>query len=449
MKRVLVLGAGHSTPSLIQHLLTASAGEFHVSVCDKDLAAAQQRVQGHPSGEALALNAANTPELMKQIQRADVVVNFLAPSFQVPVAELCLEAKRSMVSASYRDPKLRLMDAKARSHGLTLASELGLDPGLDHMSAMQLMEKIHADGGTIRSFWSYGGGLAEQHDANPLGYVVTWNPRNVVMAGESGARFLLNSQVRIVPHWEIFGRTWPVHLPTTALAFEAYPNRDALGYIDIFGLESISTMVRATLRYPGFCRTWMTIVRLGLADETTQIENLSQWRWIDLIEAFLPPGRGTIEERVRTQLGTISSDEALEKLHWLGLFASTPIGDLCGASAYATTPAAALTALLQHRLALPKKGKDRVILHHDMEATTSTGIYRWRSTLDILGDSSSTAMAKSVGLPAALATVDLLNKQFPALGCPLPVEAAIYQRYLPKLETLGMVFTDTHEKIPK
>lgn len=446
MTRVLVLGAGQSTPYLIHHLFS-SISSATIAVADRDLAAAKRRIEGHPNGEAIELNAMDQAQLHGEIKKADVVVNFLAPAFQVPVAKICIEAKRSMVSASYRSPQLQELERSALDNDLTLVSEFGLDPGIDHMSAMRLIHEIRDQGGNISGVWSYGGGLAEQADTNRLGYVVTWNPRNVVMAGEAGSRFLENNRVRVTPYTQLFQQTWPVEIKSSG-RFEAYANRDALNYIKLYGLESVSTMVRATLRYPGFCEVWSLISRLGIANESVQLPNLSKWSWSELIESFLPPGSGSMSQRIAQHLSIHPGSRAIESLEWLGLFDETPIGALPGLSDQIKTPAEALIALLQKRLALPQAGRDRIILYHQIDANVDGQNRRWTSTLDILGTTNGhTGMAKTVGLPAALATLDLLEKTFPRKGCPIPVTPDIYNRYLPKLEEHGISFRESSEPL--
>ena len=455
MKRVLVLGAGQSTPYLIRHLLDACDSGWRVIVADQDILSAQTRIDGHPRGEAVVLDARDKSTMFESIRSSNVVVNFLAPAFQVPIAKVCLEAKRSMVSASYRADQLLALDAEARSHGLVFASEMGLDPGLDHMSAMRLLDGIRAQGGRIREFWSFGGGLPEHPTANPLGYVVTWNPRNVVMSGEGGAQFLYNGRKRIVPYSRLFEHTWRVDTshqgniegsssPRETI-FEAYPNRDSLSYIDVFGLGSVRTMVRATLRYPGFCETWSAIARLGLANEHFRLDTISDHSWRDLISIFLPDYHTQTRDALARYLGIHRTSRAIENLEWLGLLDDQPIREFSAEAARARYPAHALITLLKKKLELRSDERDRVILHHRVHADMPKGSKIYSSSLDVLGSRGGmTAMAKTVGLPAALATLDIARDAFPVLGCPLPVESQIYNRYLPKVEEQGIIF---HEAV--
>lgn len=450
MKRILVLGAGQSSPYLIAHLLKQTELELEVVVADRDPELAARRTAGYPHGRSIGVDAHDTSQLAEAIQNADVVVNLLAPPFQVPIARLCIDAGRSMVSASYRSPGLAELDEPARSRGLVLASEIGMDPGLDHMSAMRLLARIRAGGGRVLRFLSYGSGVVDRSTVNnPLGYAITWNPRNIVMAGESGARFLDRGQLQIVGHRDLFARTWPVHIPGEG-TMESYPNRDSIAYIPSYGLEEANTVVRGTLRHPGFCETWSAVARLGLADENTVIPNLSALRWRDLVDVYLPPGRDAGHLRLARHLGLHPTGGAIENLRWLGLFSDTLIGALSEEAKKAETPAQAMVELLKARIPLPPEGRDLVILHHEVEAQypgNRSALHT--STLVVRGEpSGTTAMAKTVGLPAALAALAILEDRFRPLGAPIPIEPAVYESLLPEVERWGLHFAEDERRSP-
>lgn len=443
MRRILVLGAGQSSPYLIRHLLEAQE-PLEVTVADRDLQLATARVGGHPRGRAVALDASDEAAALDLIRAAEVVVNLLAPSFQVPVARLCLEAHRSMISASYRAPGLLALDDEARRRGVVLLSELGLDPGLDHLSAARLLDRARAAGARVRRFFSYGAGVLDPTSGdNPLGYAVTWNPRNVVRAGAAGARYLEEGVLRLVPYPELFLRTWPVEVPGEG-RFEAYANRDSTSYIGLYGLEEAATVVRATLRRGGFAATWHALARLGLTRDDVEIEALPMMSWRALLETHLAPGGGDVSRRLSMQLGLHPTGAVLDTLRWLGLFDDQPIGALSADAARACTPADALEALLKVRLALPPAGRDLVILHHVVEVDGPDGEgVTLTSTLVERGVPGVTAMAKTVGLPAALAALEILNGTLPATGAPLPLEPALWRHLLPKVEAAGLRFSET------
>ncbi len=435
MKRALVLGAGQSTPFLIGRLLEEP--NVAVTVADRDIALAERRVGGHPRGAAALLDANDAARLGALIGAADVVVNLLTPPFQVPVAERCVELGRSMVSASYRSPGLLDLDAAARARGIGLWSELGLDPGLDHLSATRLLGQVRADGAIVRSLSSYGSGVAER-GTNPFGYAITWNPRNVVMAGLAGARLRVQGQTKVIPYPEVLRRTWPVDVPGVG-PMEAYANRDSLSYLPLYGVEEARTMIRATLRHPGFCEAWWAVAALGLANEEVQIPDLPGLRWRQLVEVFLAPGERGREGMARA-LGLHPGATALDRLEWLGLFSEERIADL---APDARTPAEALARLLSSRLALPEGSSDLVILHHEVLADGPDGPVEYLTTLVERGmPGKTTAMAKTVGLPAAIAAIELLRGPPAVLGCPIPTEAALVERLLPAVEAEGLRFIE-------
>lgn len=438
---VVVLGAGQSAPYLIQDLLKqAEVHDWHVIVADRDEALARQRVGDHPRGEARGVDAMDPADLRSLMTGAKVVANFLAPPFQVPVAEICVELGQHMVSASYENPKLRALSAAAEAKGVTLLSELGLDPGMDHMSAMKLVHALQAEGARILSFASYGSGVPSPDSRNnPLDYAITWNPRNVVMAASAGAQYLEDGRVKIVPYPEVFARTWPFEVDGVG-TMEAYPNRDSLGYQQTYGLPDARTLIRGTLRYPGFSETWGQVARLGMPNETLTVPNLAERTWAEVTEMFLPGG-GDRDLRLRTaeHLGLSPTGRIMENLGWLGLFDDTPTG------ARGQTVAGALIERLQAKLTLPAGGRDMVILAHELLVAYPDGRRATaRSTLVEHGEPDGmTAMAKTVGLPAALGVRLLMTDRFPRRGAVIPTTADVYTPLLEALEAEGLAFTET------
>ena len=292
MKKVLILGAGQSAPYLIRYLLDR-AGEldWRVTVADRDAELAARRVGGHPRGEPTGFDADDQGRRSALIAAADLVVNLLPPALQPPVARDCVRLGRHMVSASYTAPEVRALSDEAERRGVLLLTEIGLDPGIDHMSTMALIDRLRGEGAEVESFQSYGSGVpAPDSIANPLGYAITWNPRNVVMAGAKGARYLRRGRVRIVPPARVFAQTWPVAVDGVG-TMDAYANRDSLPYRETFGLAAAETVVRATLRHPGFCAAWKEIVRLGLPDEEAAVSRLGDAE-LGRGGRHVPPRRG-------------------------------------------------------------------------------------------------------------------------------------------------------------
>ena len=458
---ILVLGAGLSAPYLIRHLLDrATSLEAQVTVGDLDGEAARRRVDGHPAGRAIAFDLADAEACEREFARATVVVSLLPPPLQPRVARHCLEYGAHMVSASYRSSELRKLDGEATERGLTLLCELGLDPGIDIMSAQRIIEDIHARGGEVESFSSYGAGLPEpSFEGNPLRYCVTWNPRNVAMAGESGACFLEDGHMRVVPYRHLFGHRWPVSVPGIG-TLDAYANRDSLSYRDIHGLDpkTIRTLVRGTLRYPGFCRFWEHLVRLGLPNESLRIPRLGRRSYRDLVAMFLPEPveDSVLETAVAGHLGLAIDDPVMGQFEALGFFSREPIG-IDG-----ERPSDALVALLGRRLPLPPGVRDMVLLHHELDVVYpavgdgAARRQRIRSTFTHYGDGGGdggsgvapiTAMARGVGLPAALGVELLLSGTINRRGVVIPVTADLYDPILDAMAEHGMVFEETVEDL--
>lgn len=450
MKEILVLGAGQSAPHLIRHLLEhADAGGFRVTVADRDPELAASRVGGHPRGRAIGFDAAADADDAgaegDPIAAADLVVSLLPPPLQPAIARRAVAGGTSMISASYTDPKVRALDAEARHRGVLLLNEMGLDPGIDHMSTMALFDRVRAEGGEVEAFESYGSGVpAPDSRSNPLGYAVTWNPRNVVMAGRDGAQYLRDGQIRRRTWRRVFGETWPVEVDGVGM-MEAYPNRDALVYRDAFGLAGAHTLIRGTLRWPGFAESWHAVVLLGLPDEALAVPGLPERSWAELVEMHLPEGfgggTGDVAGRVAAFLGLDPEGPVIEKLRWLGLFDDAPIG---GAAA---TPAEALAGLLSRRLTLPPGGRDMVVLHHGLTVRYPGDSHqRLTSTLVEYGEPGGiTAMARTVGLPAAIAARLVLAGHLDLAGCHIPTEPGIYRPVLAELEREGLRFRALEE----
>jgi saccharopine dehydrogenase-like NADP-dependent oxidoreductase len=443
VKQILILGAGQSSAFLIHHLLElASQRHWFVTVGDLDLDLARERVGAHPSGNAIYFDVNDSNLRSMQIEHADVVVNMLPPAYQDLVAWDCVNHGRHMLSVSYRDQAVRDLEPDALRKGVLLLCELGLDPGIDHMSAMALIRRVHERGGVIRGFRSYGSGIpAPDQPHNPLRYVVTWNPRNVAMSGEAGAQYMENGRIKIVPFHQVFHHTWDVDVEGIG-RLEAYPNRDSLAYRDAFGLEGIETMVRGTLRYPGWSETWAQVVGLGLPNEGLRIPGLAQRSYREVVEMFLPLNitEGRIEQRIARFLHISPTGTIMENLRWFGLFSDEPVG--CEGE----TAAAMLIHLLQKKLPLPEGLRDVVVLVHELEVTYPEGDREPEhitSTMVSEGEAGGfTAMSRTVGLPTAIAVRLLLDGELPLTGCHIPTHPAIYEPVLREISAAGLKFTE-------
>lgn len=439
MKHILILGAGKSTSYLVTHLLgLAAERDWFVTVCDRSAATAQQRVQGHPKGQAVGLDINDTAARASLIGKADIVVNMLTRPYQYLIAVDCLNNNAHMLSASYEDIKVRTLDADAHRRNILILNEMGLDPGIDHMAGMSILERVRGAGGFVTSFRSYGGGLpAPEVAAGPLRYAVTWNPRNVLMAGEDGAIFKEDGKIKVLPFHQVFQRTWIVEVEGLG-TMEAYPNRDSLAYEEILGLKQNHTIVRGTLRYPGWSETWQYIVHLGLANESLRIPNLRAMTYRELTEMFLPAmeGRMRLEQQMANYLGISPTGHIMQNLKWLGLFSKDTIG------IEAETVAEVMIRLMQEKFRLPDGARDLVVLVHEIEAVYPSEKNRvekiTHTMLEYGVPGGETAISRTVGLPLAVTTDLILGGKIPLSGCHIPTHPAIYQPVLAELKSAGL-----------
>jgi saccharopine dehydrogenase (NADP+, L-glutamate forming) len=448
MKQILVLGAGQSAPYMISYLLKESEQHnWFVTVGDLNPKLAQKSIGRHPNGSAILFDVNDAEMRNTQIEKADVVINFLPPSFQYLLSLTCISHGKHMITASYQDERMRDINMDAHRKGILILNEMGLDPGIDHMSAMSVVKTVRDNGGKITSFKSYGSGLpAPDSVSNPLGYAITWNPRNVVVAGSTGAQYMYKNKIKILPWHEVFQRTWTVDLDDVG-RMEAYPNRDSMLYKKLFGLDHAQTMIRGTLRYPGWSETWLQIVRLGLPNESMHIPNICSRTYNELIEMFMPlhaPG-ADLEHRVANFLNISPTGKIMENLRWLGIFSDEQID--CNGD----TAADVMVDLLRKKLTLPENGRDMVAIVHELETEYEEENLRKEkitSTFVEYGEPGGfTAIAKTVGLPAAIAAKLVLIGELPINGCHIPTHPAIYTKVLKELTDMGFIFKEKVEPI--
>lgn len=445
MRKILVLGAGKSAPYLIRHLLEKSAErDWFVTVGDLDEELARSRVGEHPRGSAVRFDIHDSEMRQGLIREADVVVSMLAPAFHYLVGLECVHHGCHLVTASYRDRKLKSLEPDALRKGVLILCEMGMDPGIDHMSAMQLIQRLRHEGGKITGFASYGSGVPHPDTpSGPLRYAITWNPRNVVLAGQAGAQYLENGRIKVIPYHEVFHHTWDVQVEGFG-DFEAYPNRDSLSYMRTFGLQDVETMIRGTLRYPGWSETWALIVRLGLTNETLTIPDLPERRIRDVVAMFLPLAAdgATLEGRVARWLQISPTGRMIENLKWLGLFSDRKVGQPC------STVAGMMSNLLQEKLPLVEGGRDLVILQHEVTVEKDEARRKVTSYMIAEGERDGmTAMAKTVGLPAALGVDMILAGTIPLRGVQIPTHPSIFEPVLEGLAKWGLRFQEKEEML--
>ena len=448
MKRILVLGAGQSTGFLIAQLLEESEQEnWFVTVGDLDPEPIRAKIADHPRAEAIHFDVNDAGLRSTQIEQADLVINMLPATYQDLVAWDCVNHGRHMLSVSYRDQSVRDLDPDAKRKGVLLLCEIGLDPGIDHMSAISLIRKLEADGGRIVSFCSYGSGIpAPDQPQNPLRYVLTWDARNVVMAGYEGAQYMEDGKITVVPYHHLFHHTWAVDVEGVGM-LEAYANRDSLSYMQTFGLSEVRTMIRGTLRYPGWSETWAQIVRLGLPNETLRIPDLCKRTYREVVGMFLPAAvsGADLEQRVARYLRISPTGRIMENLRWLGLFSDETIG--CRGD----TSTAMMTHLLKRKLPLPQDQRDMVVLVHQLDVEypeDGRQAERIESTLLVEGEAGGfTAMSRTVGLPVAVVARMLLRGEISLTGTAIPTHPSIVEPALREIERAGLKFTEKKTSI--
>jgi saccharopine dehydrogenase (NADP+, L-glutamate forming) len=346
-----------------------------------------------------------------------------------------------MLTASYVSPEMDAMDSEAKQKGITFLNEMGLDPGIDHLSAMKIIDELKAEGAEITSFASFTGGLvAPESDNNPWNYKFTWNPRNVVLAGQGTAQYIQKGQLKYIPYHRLFNTTQTIGIDGYG-EFEGYPNRDSLSYRPIYGLEQIPTMLRGTLRKSGFCKSWNHFIQLGMTDDSYKLENSEEMTYRNFINTFLPYNIDkTVEQKVADFIGEPVDGAEIKKLKWLGVFEETKIGkaDL--------SPAQALQQILEAKWTLDEEDKDMIVMQHLFEYKKGGELQKLTSSLVIMGDDTdNTAMAKGVGLPLAIGCKLILNGEIDLKGVQRPIHSSIYNPVLDELEKLEIKFVEKQE----
>lgn len=443
MKRILVLGSGLSTSSLIDYLLVhAEKEDWLVTVGDIDQTVALMKVDGHPRGTAIAFDIFKETDRTRHIKQSDVVISMLPARFHPMVADACLGAGRSMLTASYVSPEIRRLDYQARQKGVLFFNELGVDPGIDHMSAMRVIDAIRAKGGKLTGFRSYTGGLiGPESDNNPWNYKFTWNPRNVVLAGQGTSMYILDGQYKYIPYHQLYRSAEKITVLDLG-EFEVYPNRDSLKYREVYNLPDIKTLIRGTMRRPGYCEAWNVFVQLGMTDDSYTMDYTGNQTWYEFTESFLPAGRnGSITERLGSYLNIPPQGIIMDKLTWLGMFDKEPIG-LSNA-----TPAQILQHKLELKWGLEPDDKDMIIMQHIFDYQLKGKNYQQKSSLIVMGkDQRQTAMAITVGTPLAIATRLVLNGSIRATGVQVPTSPEFYRPILAELEQYGIRFIEEEEE---
>ena len=431
MQRIFVIGAGKSSTVLIRYLLDhAAANDWFVTVGDMSAELANQKVAGHPCGEGVTFNVLDDEQRVSSIRQSDLVISLLPANMHGPVAADCVHYGRNFISASYVSPEMSALHEAAVDRGVLLLNECGLDPGIDHMSAMRMIHDAQARGGVIHSFESYAGGLiAPESDNNPWKYKFTWNPRNIVLSGQGVARFYWKDQLKLIPYNKLFQRYDLLEVPGYG-TFEGYPNRDSTKYKSLYGLDGTHTLVRGTLRKKGYCDAWNALVALGITDESYEVDLPQGTTWAQFIDNYLPfDPELSLKEKYIRYFHLEQQPEVVEKLEWLGLFSDRKLDRFQG------SPARIFQDLLEDKWKLDTGDKDMIVMLHKMEVEMDQKMWEVQMSLAVCGDDEMiTAMAKTVGLPLAITAKNVLAGKIQRTGVVIPVTPDIYMPILHELE---------------
>lgn len=444
MKTILLFGSGRSATSLIKYLIDRTEElQYTLLIADQSIDSIQQKIANNPNTKAFALDIHNEEERANLIQQADVVISMM-PAFLHPIiAKDCLKYKKHLVTASYISKELTEMNEEVKANGLVFMNECGLDPGIDHMSAMKVLDEIREKGGNPVHFESFCGGLvAPESDDNVWNYKFSWNPRNVVVAGQGGAaKFLQQGTYKYIPYHRLFKRTEFLDVEGYG-RFEAYANRDSLSYREAYGLQKAHTIYRGTMRRVGYSRAWNMLIQLGVTDDTYTIEDSENMTYREFINSFLYyHPTDSVEVKFRLTLNIEQDDTVWDKFLELDLFSNEKRVELKNA-----TPAQIMEKILSEKWQLQPNDKDMIVMYHkfgyDMPGELETK--QIDATMVCIGDDSiHTAMAKTVGLPVGIVALQILKGEITSPGVQMPIQKEVYDPVLKELETFGIVF---HEK---
>jgi len=442
MKKVLLIGAGLSTQKLVPYLLQlVNTHHILLRVVDKELSIAQRAVETMPSGCTVgALDITDENALFNEMESVDITISMVPAHMHMLVAKTCLRCNSHLITASYLTKDMESLQHETLDKGLVFLNECGLDPGIDHMSAMQLIEEIRSKGGRIKLFESFTGGLLspDSEGKNPWRYKFTWNPRNVVLAGQGGAvKFLQEGKYKYIPPHMVFRRTEFMNVEGYG-RFEGLANRDSLKYKEAYGLTQIETLYRGTLRRPGYARAWDCFVRLGMTDDTYVIKGLKDMSFRDFTNLFLAYNPSdSVELKLKYYLSIPQDSEIFAKLEWAGIFSDQKF-DFDEA-----TPAKCLEFILRKVWTMSPEDKDLIVMYHKIGWEQGKDRFMLESSMGVEGENAqNTAMAGTVGLPLGIATKIVLEGKAPA-GVQRPMTKEWYRPILSELaEKYGVRFTE-------
>ncbi len=437
-KKVLVLGAGLVARPLVRYMLDQG---FELICADLEVSKAMALIDGHPGGTALAFNVRDRDQLDGLVADCDIAISLLPATLHVQVAQACLRHGKHMGTASYISPEMRALSDQAAAADLLFINECGVDPGIDHMSAMRIFDDVWARDGKIEVFKSYCGGLPDPRDNNQLGYKFSWAPRGVLVAATNDGRYRWDGEVREIHGTELLADNHLLEVEGAG-SFEAYPNRDSILYEDVYGLEGVRTLFRGTLRYPGHCARWGSWIALGLFDQGA-LEHADHTR-AGMLCAVLGAGKdGDLAAAVAERLGVSVDHDHVVNLGWLGMFDDLPLSD------WIEAPLDAIAEAMLEKMPYAPGERDMIAMHHEVVSVFPDGS-RERTIMDLVdfgiphGDSS---MARTVALPLSIAVRMLLEGAISERGVRAPITKGMYEPILDELETLGIICKETTERL--
>jgi saccharopine dehydrogenase (NAD+, L-glutamate forming) len=441
MRNVLIIGAGRSATSLISYLLDKSdKEELFITIGDLSIQAAQKFTANHPNARGILLDVFNESQRREAVYNSDLVISMLPARFHFEVAKDCLEYGKHLVTASYVSDEMQSLNNNVKAKGLVFMNEIGLDPGIDHMSAMKIIDGIRERGGKILLFESFTGGLiAPESDTNLWNYKFTWNPRNVVLAGQGGAaEFIQEGKYKYIPYHRLFRRTEFIEIDGYG-RFEVLANRNSLKYQSIYKLNDVLTLYRGTIRRVGFSRSWNMFVQLGMTDDSYTIPDSENLSYCDYVNLFLPYSpTDSVALKLRHTLKIDQDDLMWDKLLELDIFNTEKKIGISNA-----TPAQALQKILMDKWTLDENDKDMIVMYHKIGYELDGKQYQIDSSMVAMGDDQTyTAMAKTVGLPVAIAAIKILNGEITTPGVQIPLSKEVYEPILDELERFGIVFKE-------
>ncbi|MBD0851522.1 saccharopine dehydrogenase family protein [Maribacter arenosus] len=441
LRKILVLGAGKSTSYLLDYFLEKSDTEkLHLSIGDINPDAIPSSIKDHQNCNVILLDIFKDKDRKKAIKDSDIVVSMLPARFHIKVAEDCVTLGKHLVTASYISEEIKALDEAVQKKGLVFMNEIGLDPGIDHMSAMQIIDRIRNQGGKMVLFESFTGGLvAPESDNNLWNYKFTWNPRNVVLAGQGGAaKFIQEGTYKYIPYHKLFRRTEFFEIEGYG-KFEGYANRDSLKYREAYGLEDALTLYRGTMRRVGFSKAWNMFVQLGMTDDSYTVENSKGMSYREFTNLFLPYSpTDSVELKLRHYLKIDQDDSKWEMLSELHLFDAKKTIPLDHA-----TPAQILQLILEDSWTLDEEDKDMIVMYHKFGYELQGKKLQIDANMVVIGENRThTAMSKTVGLPVAIATLLILNQKIKTPGVQIPISKEVYDPILKELRHYGIIFKE-------